>query len=376
MGKEKIIVGMSGGVDSSVSAALLLKQGYAVEGMFMKNWEEDDTDEICTADADVADAQSVCDTLGIKLHKRNFSSEYWDFVFEDFLQEYKKGRTPNPDILCNREIKFKTFLQHAQDLGSHKMATGHYVRRKKSDTGYQLLKGLDNNKDQSYFLYTINQEQLAESVFPVGEIDKSEVRDIAAGLALQVHDKKDSTGICFIGEKRFQTFLSTYLKPNPGDIVTVDGHTVGRHNGLMYYTIGQRQGLGIGGVKNRPAEPWFVLAKEHKNNRLIVGQDSLDGELLLADRVDAIDVSWIAGHSPQLPYSCHAKIRYRQADQACTIRQGAQNDQLIVEFEQSQRAATPGQSIVFYAGDVCLGGAIIDHSNRLTTTCEFKSHER
>lgn len=376
MGKEKVIVGMSGGVDSSVSAALLLKQGYEVEGMFMKNWEEDDTDEICTADEDVADAQSVCDKLGIKLHKRNFSAEYWDFVFEDFLQEYKKGRTPNPDILCNREIKFKTFLEHAQDLGSHKMATGHYVRKQQTDSGYQLLKGLDNNKDQSYFLYTINQQQLAESVFPVGEIDKTEVRDIAAGLELQVHDKKDSTGICFIGEKRFQTFLSTYLKPNPGDIVTVDGQVIGQHSGLMYYTIGQRQGLGIGGVKNRPAEPWFVLAKDHSNNRLIIGQDSLDGKLLLAKQVDAIDVSWVAGQAPQLPYRCHAKIRYRQADQVCTIKPGAQADQLLIEFDTPQRAATPGQSIVFYDQDVCLGGAIIDQSDRLTTTCEFKPDER
>ena len=376
MSKEKVIVGMSGGVDSSVSAALLLKQGYDVEGMFMKNWEEDDTDEICTADEDVADAQSVCDKLGIKLHRRNFSSEYWDFVFEDFLQEYKKGRTPNPDILCNREIKFKTFLEHAQDLGSNKMATGHYVRKQFSNGSYQLLKGLDANKDQSYFLYTINQQQLAESVFPVGEIDKSEVRQIASELALSVHDKKDSTGICFIGEKRFQNFLSTYLKPNPGDIVTVDEQVVGSHSGLMYYTIGQRQGLGIGGVKDRPAEPWFVLAKDHSNNRLYVGQDSMDGELLLATRVDAIDTSWVAGQPPEMPYRCHAKIRYRQQDQACTIKAGDQEGQLIVEFEQPQRAATPGQSIVFYDGDVCLGGAIIDHSNRLTTTCEFKPHER
>ncbi|MCX7543938.1 tRNA 2-thiouridine(34) synthase MnmA [Marinicella gelatinilytica] len=368
---EKIIVGMSGGVDSSVSAALL-KQQYPgnVAGMFMKNWEEDDTDEICTADEDVKDAQAVCDRLGIKLHRRNFSSEYWDYVFSEFLAEYQKGRTPNPDILCNREIKFKTFLDHADDLGAEFIATGHYVRKDERNGQYQLLKGVDNNKDQSYFLYAIQQHQLARSLFPVGELDKSEVRDKAAELGLSVHDKKDSTGICFIGEKRFQTFLSQYLKPNPGDIVSPEGTVVGQHNGLMYYTIGQRQGLGIGGVKDALPEPWFVIAKNHKNNQLIVGQSNHES-LLMGQRLSADQINWISGQAPDFPLSCHAKIRYRQSDQACTVKIGDKG-QLMVDFEQPQRAITPGQSIVFYDKDVCLGGAVIEDSDLLTSTCELK----
>jgi len=366
----KVITGMSGGVDSSVSAALLKQQGYTVEGMFMKNWEEDDNSEFCSADVDVKDAQAVCDQLNIKLHRRNFAAEYWDHVFEEFLSEYQQGRTPNPDILCNREIKFKTFLDHADDLGGHMMATGHYVRKKQSNGQFQLLKGLDENKDQSYFLYTINQYQLSKTLFPVGEIEKPEVRAIAEKLGLNVFNKKDSTGICFIGEKRFQDFLSGYLKPNPGDIVTAEGQKVGQHNGLMYYTIGQRQGLGIGGVKNALPEPWFVLAKQHKNNQLIVGQ-SESNELIFDDCLLAKQTSWVSGEAPEFPLNCHAKIRYRQADQTCQVI--AYDDNTIqVKFEKPQRAITPGQSIVFYQGDVCLGGAIIESSNLLTSTCEFK----
>lgn len=365
----KVITGMSGGVDSSVSAALLLKQGMQVEGMFMKNWEEDDTQEFCSADEDVKDAQAVCDRLGIKLYRRNFASEYWDHVFEEFLTEYKNGRTPNPDILCNREIKFKTFLDHADDLGADMMATGHYVRKGEKDGLFQLLKGVDQNKDQSYFLYAINQYQLSRSLFPVGEIEKPEVRAIAESLGLDVYNKKDSTGICFIGEKRFQTFLSTYLKPNPGDIVTPTGQIVGEHNGLMYYTIGQRQGLGIGGVKDSLPEPWFVIAKQHRDNQLVVAQSDHQ-KLMLGHQLTAKQVNWIAGHPPFFPLSCRAKIRYRQADQDCVVT-SAENDTLHVTFDDPQKAITPGQSVVFYQDDVCLGGAIIESSDRLSSTCEL-----
>lgn len=372
MSKEKVIIGMSGGVDSSVSAALLLQAGYQVEGMFMKNWEEDDLNSSCAADKDIKDAEDVCSKLNISLHKRNFSSEYWDFVFENFLSEYRKGRTPNPDILCNREIKFKTFIEHAEDLGSEKIATGHYVRKRQTDQGYQLLKGIDSNKDQSYFLYTIGQKQLAYSLFPLGNINKIEVRKIAAQLQLKNHAKKDSTGICFIGEKNFQNFLSEYLQPNPGNIITLDNQVIGQHNGLMYYTIGQRQGLGIGGVKNRPDEAWFVLAKNHDKNTLIVGQQSLEKEHFFSSALEAIDVHWISEKQPVLPLQCKAKIRYRQMDQNCTVLVTSDPCRITVEFEQPQLTPTPGQSIVFYQDEVCLGGAIINQTNQLTISCELK----
>jgi tRNA-specific 2-thiouridylase len=365
----KVITGMSGGVDSSVSAALLKQQGHDVEGMFMKNWEEDDTSDVCTADEDVRDAQAVCDRLGIPLHRRNFAAEYWDNVFEDFLAEYKLGRTPNPDILCNREIKFKTFLDHADDLGAELMATGHYVRKGERDGRFQLLKGLDQNKDQSYFLYTINQYQLSRSLFPVGELEKTEVRAMAESLGLNVFDKKDSTGICFIGEKRFQDFLSTYLKPNPGDIVSPDGQVIGQHNGLMYYTIGQRQGLGIGGVRDALPEPWFVLAKHHAHNQLIAGQSPHE-HLMLDHQLLATSPSWVAGEPPSRDFTCQAKIRYRQADQNCQVTIN-QDGTLSVRFDEAQRAITPGQSVVFYDQDECLGGAIIESSTLLTPTCEL-----
>ncbi len=367
----KVITGMSGGVDSSVSAALLKQQGVSVEGMFMKNWEEDDTQEHCTADEDVKDAQNVCDKLGIKLHRRNFAAEYWDHVFEEFLTEYQSGRTPNPDILCNREIKFKTFLDHADDLNADMMATGHYVRKTEQGGQFQLLKGIDQNKDQSYFLYAINQYQLSRTLFPVGEIEKPQVRAIAESLDLDVHNKKDSTGICFIGEKRFQDFLATYLQPNPGPICTPDGQVVGQHNGLMYYTIGQRQGLGIGGVKDALAEPWFVIAKNHHNNELTVGQSNHEA-LMLGESLVAKQVNWIAGSTPSLPLKCQAKIRYRQADQECEVI-SLDDETIQVNFTEPQRAITPGQSVVFYTGDVCLGGAIIESSDLLTSTCELRS---
>ena len=366
----KVIVGMSGGVDSSVSVALLQDQGYTVQGMFMKNWEEDDTSEICSADDDVKDAQSVADKLHVKLHLRNFASEYWDFVFEDFLNEYRIGRTPNPDILCNREIKFKTFLQNAQDLGADFMATGHYVDKDFHAGKFRLLKGKDNNKDQSYFLYTITQKQLAYTLFPLGKIAKPKVRIMAQDLDLIVHNKKDSVGICFIGEKDFQKFLASYLKPNPGNIVNDNGLVIGKHTGLMYYTIGQRQGLGIGGVKDAPQLPWFVVAKNHHNNELIAVQAG-DNPLLLSDELIADNLNWILGQQPQLPLQCKAKTRYRQSDQECIIYSDSKG-QVKVKFSQQQRAVTPGQSVVFYIDDVCLGGGIIQNTNTLNEKCEFK----
>ncbi|MGL5161720.1 MAG: tRNA 2-thiouridine(34) synthase MnmA, partial [Plesiomonas shigelloides] len=269
----KVIVGMSGGVDSSVSAYLLQQQGYQVEGLFMKNWEEDDTDEYCSAAQDLADAKAVCDKLGIKLHTVNFAAEYWDNVFEHFLEEYKAGRTPNPDILCNKEIKFKAFLEFAaEDLGADYIATGHYVRRGEKEGKAQLLRGLDNNKDQSYFLYTLGHQQVAQSLFPVGELEKPEVRRIAEEIGLATAKKKDSTGICFIGERKFRDFLARYLPAQPGQIVTVDGVVMGEHQGLMYHTLGQRKGLLIGGTKEGTDEAWYVVDKDTENNRLIIAQ--------------------------------------------------------------------------------------------------------
>jgi len=365
----KVIVGMSGGVDSSVSVALLQQQGYVVEGMFMKNWEEDDTLEVCSADDDVKDAKNVADKLKVKLHLRNFASEYWDNVFEDFLNEYRIGRTPNPDILCNREIKFKTFLENAQDLGADFMATGHYVDKDFHAGYYRLLKGKDNNKDQSYFLYTISQAQLAYSIFPLGKIAKPKVREMAQELDLIVADKKDSVGICFIGEKNFQQFLANYLKPNPGIIVDDKGLDIGQHTGLMYYTIGQRQGLGIGGVKNAPQLPWFVVAKNHEKNELITVQGT-SNEFLMSQSLLANQLNWISGKQPHFPLKCKAKTRYRQSDQDCQILQDKEG-QVKVEFTQPQRAVTPGQSVVFYDKDVCLGGGIIQSTNTLNKKCEF-----
>ncbi|MCF6318333.1 MAG: tRNA 2-thiouridine(34) synthase MnmA [Proteobacteria bacterium] len=370
--KVKVMVGMSGGVDSSVSVALLQQQNYAVEGMFMKNWEENDTNEVCSAEEDARDAQSVAKKLNVKLHLRNFASEYWDFVFEDFLNEYRIGRTPNPDILCNREIKFKTFLESAQDLGADFMATGHYVDKDFHQKKYRLLKGQDNNKDQSYFLYTITQQQLAYTLFPLGKMAKPKVREIAQKLNLIVADKKDSVGICFIGEKDFQKFLTTYIEPNPGNIVDDTGKVIGKHTGLMYYTIGQRQGLGIGGVKDAPALPWFVAAKNHQNNTLIAVQGG-DNILLLSHELIADKLNWISEEEPIFPLECKAKTRYRQADQDCTIYRD-NGDHVRVKFNQQQRAVTPGQSVVFYQDNICLGGGIIQHTNTLTEQCEFREN--
>lgn len=359
-GDTRVIVGMSGGVDSSVSAYLLQQQGYRVEGLFMKNWEEDDGTEYCTAKEDLADAQSVCDRLGITLHTANFSSEYWDNVFEHFLEEYRDGRTPNPDVLCNKEIKFKAFLEYAQELGADLIATGHYVQRSDDSGPTHLLKGLDNNKDQSYFLCEVSEDSLKHALFPVGSLRKAEVREIAGKLQLATHDKKDSTGICFIGERKFKDFLETYLPAQPGDIESVDGDLVGRHAGLMYYTLGQRQGLGIGGIRNRPEAPWYVVKKDLERNVLIVSQGN-ESEDLFSNELIAKAPHWINIEAPDMPLQCSAKIRYRQADQACQVESlGDAEGRIKVTFEQPQRAVTPGQYAVFYAGARCLGGAIID----------------
>ena len=355
-----IIVGISGGVDSSVAAYLLKQQGYTVQGLFMKNWEEDDTQDYCSATEDLKDAQAVCDKLEIPLHTANFSSEYWDNVFEDFLAEYKAGRTPNPDILCNREIKFKVFLEHAERLGADAIATGHYVRSAQTQDQWQLVRGVDNNKDQSYFLYTLGQQQLARSLFPVGELQKPQVREIAEQQGFVTHDKKDSTGICFIGERPFREFLSQFIPAQQGDIVTPEGDIVGQHQGMMYYTLGQRKGLQIGGLKQGSGEAWFVVGKDVKQNQLIVGQGH-DHPMLFSQNVTANQLSWVAGDAPRLPYRCTAKTRYRQQDQPCTITTISSRGYEIY-FDQPQRAVTPGQSIVFYENDVCLGGGVIDNA--------------
>ena len=349
---------MSGGVDSSVSAWLLMQQGYQVEGLFMKNWEEDDTAEYCSASVDLADASQVCESLGIPLHTVNFSTEYWDNVFEYFLQEYRSGRTPNPDIMCNREIKFKAFIEHAQTLGANRIATGHYVRSRHLDDQVQLLRGLDANKDQSYFLYALNQQQIEKALFPVGEIDKSEVRDIARQQGFVVHDKKDSTGICFIGERKFRDFLQRFIPAQPGDIVSLAGKLVGQHSGLMYYTIGQRQGIGIGGTDDGSDEPWYVIEKDLAVNRLIVAQGGEHPKLY--HRLCRItDLHWISQPQSRPPFECTAKIRYRQQDSACQLV-SVDGQQALVEFAQPQRAITPGQALVFYDRDQCLGGGTIE----------------
>lgn len=353
----KVIVGMSGGVDSSVSAYLLQQQGYQVEGLFMKNWEEDDTDEFCSAAEDLRDAQAVCDKLGMTLHTINFASEYWDNVFEHFLAEYKAGRTPNPDILCNKEIKFKAFLEFAaEDLGADFIATGHYVRRT-FDEQPKLLRGLDGNKDQSYFLYTLSSAQVAKSLFPVGELEKPEVRRIAEQLELVTAKKKDSTGICFIGERKFTDFLAQYLPAQPGQIETVDGVVIGQHQGLMYHTLGQRKGLGIGGLKNASDDPWYVVDKELERNVLVVAQG--DHPRLYSKGLIARQLHWVDRTLLSAPVRCTVKTRYRQTDIVCLI-EPLDDETIKVTFDEPQAAVTPGQSAVFYADEICLGGGIIE----------------
>lgn len=355
---KKVICGMSGGVDSSVSAFILQQQGYQVEGLFMKNWEEDDDTDYCTAAEDLADAQAVCDKLGIKLHKINFAAEYWDNVFEHFLAEYKSGRTPNPDILCNKEIKFKAFLEYAlEDLDADFIATGHYVRRTKSGEP-KLLRGLDANKDQSYFLYTLSEQQVSKSLFPVGEIEKPIVRAIAEDLGLATAKKKDSTGICFIGERKFKDFLARYLPAQAGEIKTTEGQVIGRHDGLMYHTLGQRKGLGIGGVKGAAENAWYVVEKDLINNVLVVAQGQ-DNSALLSKGMIVSQLHWVDRKTVREPLRCTVKTRYRQADIACEIFP-LDDETIRVMFDEPQIAVTPGQSAVFYLEEVCLGGGIIE----------------
>jgi len=352
----KVMLGISGGVDSSVAALLLQQAGHEVDGLFMQNWEEDDRSGPCTTDADRKDAVAVCGRLGIPFHARNFAAEYWDGVFEHFLAEYRAGRTPNPDVLCNREIKFKTFLDEARSLGAEKIATGHYARVDCRDGAYRLIRAVDRAKDQTYFLHALGQQQLAATLFPVGEIEKPRVREMAREAALPTHAKKDSTGICFIGERDFRGFLAQYIPARPGEMRTPAGELIGEHQGVMYYTLGQRNGLGIGGRHGASGEAWYVVGKDVAANVLYVAQGG-ENDWLFSERLQTEVPTWVAGVAPAAHFRCTAKTRYRQIDQPCTVDVGENG--LEVRFDEPQRAVTPGQSVVFYEGDVCLGGAII-----------------
>ena len=363
--RPKVIVGMSGGVDSSVAAARLIDAGYQVEGLFMKNWNEDDGTEYCTAREDLLDAMQVAGVLDMELHTVNFASEYWDRVFEHFLAEYRAGRTPNPDILCNKEIKFKAFLEHALALGADAIATGHYARvehaqAEHGDSPARLLRAADGNKDQTYFLHAVSGDRFARTLFPLGDLHKPEVRRLANEYGFANHKKKDSTGICFIGERRFKDFLETYLPARPGVIEDDHGKPIGRHDGLMYYTLGQRQGLGIGGRADTGDAPWYVAGKDLQRNVLIAVQGH-DHPLLFSSELTSGPVDWVAMAPPALPARLTAKTRYRQADQSCTV-EAAGDGRVRVRFEQPQRAVTPGQSVVFYDRDTCLGGAVIEET--------------
>ncbi|WP_214766466.1 MULTISPECIES: tRNA 2-thiouridine(34) synthase MnmA [unclassified Exiguobacterium] len=351
-----VVVGMSGGVDSSVTAHLLKEQGYNVIGIFMKNWDDTDEDGFCTATEDYEDVIAVANQIGIPYYAVNFEKEYWDKVFTYFLNEYKLGRTPNPDVMCNKEIKFKAFLDHAMRLGADFVATGHYARAVYEDGEHKLLRGVDMNKDQTYFLNQLSQDQIAKAMFPIGHMEKSEVRKIAEEANLATAKKKDSTGICFIGERNFKQFLSQYLPAQPGEMRTLDGKVMGRHDGLMYYTMGQRHGLGIGG----DGEPWFVVGKNLADNVLFVDQ-GFHNELLYSEGLYASDISWTAPLKVGDTFRCTAKFRYRQEDSGVTVRL-LENGRLDVAFDERQRAITPGQAVVFYDGDVCLGGATIDEA--------------
>jgi tRNA-specific 2-thiouridylase len=369
MSKKKVVIGMSGGVDSSVAAWMLKEQGYEVIGLFMKNWEDDDNSEFCSSRQDWIDAASVADVVGVDIEAVNFSAEYKDRVFAEFLREYEAGRTPNPDVLCNAEIKFKSFLDHAIDLGADLIATGHYARVRQAGERFELLKAVDASKDQSYFLHRLNQAQLSKTLFPLGEIAKTEVRKIAAGLGLPNAQKKDSTGICFIGERPFREFLNRYLAYQPGPMKTADGKTVGEHVGLSFYTLGQRKGIGIGGVKSYQnadgsSDAWYVARKDIASNTLYVVQGH-DHPWLLSSALTFDQASWTAGAAPA-PRELSAKTRYRQADVACAVAPaGADGSGFALRFADPQWAVTPGQSAVLYDGDVCLGGGIITGSTGL-----------
>jgi tRNA-specific 2-thiouridylase len=352
----KVMLGVSGGVDSSVAALLLQQAGHAVEGLFMQNWEEDDRSGPCTTDTDRKDAVAVCGRLGIPFHARNFAAAYWDGVFEHFLAEYRAGRTPNPDVLCNREIKFKTFLDEAHALGAEKIATGHYARVDCRDGRYRLLRAVDAAKDQSYFLHALGQQQLAATLFPLGEFEKPRVRELAREALLPTHAKKDSTGICFIGERDFRSFLAQYIPARPGEMRTPEGKRIGEHQGVMYYTLGQRNGLGIGGRRDGGGEAWYVVGKDVAANVLYVAQGG-ESQWLQSHRLRSEPASWVASTAPGTQFRCTARTRYRQQDQACTVQ--VLDDGLDVIFDDPQRAVTPGQSLVLYDGEVCLGGAII-----------------
>jgi tRNA-uridine 2-sulfurtransferase len=369
--KPRVVVGLSGGVDSAVTAHLLKTQGYEVIGIFMKNWEDDDrpagafdnSPQYCSSNEDFVDAAAVADVIGIEIEHVNFAAEYKDRVFAEFLREYQAGRTPNPDVLCNAEIKFRAFLDHAMRLGAEKIATGHYARVRERDGKFELLKGLDETKDQSYFLHRLNQAQLSKTLFPVGELRKSEVRRIAEEIGLPNAKKKDSTGICFIGERPFREFLNRYISKEPGPIKDERGRVIGEHQGLSFYTLGQRQGLGIGGIRAKGAqrgggehEPWFVARKDIPNNTLWVVQGH-DHAWLQSSALDADDASWVAGRPPALG-TYAAKTRYRQADAPCELTAAA-GSAFHLDFSQAQWAVTPGQSAVLYDGEVCLGGGVI-----------------
>jgi len=354
---QRVVVGMSGGVDSSVAALLLKQQACDVVGLFMKNWEEDDDEEYCSTRQDLIDAAAAADVIGVPLESVNFTAEYKDRVFASFLAEYAAGRTPNPDVLCNAEIKFKAFLEHAMQLGATRIATGHYARVRERDGAFELLRGTDAGKDQSYFLHRLTQAQLAQVLFPVGHMRKSEVRRLAADAGLPNHAKKDSTGICFIGERPFREFLNRYLPREPGLIVTPEGRNVGEHIGLAFYTIGQRKGIGLGGAKGRSGDAWYVAEKNLERNTLTVVQGH-DHPLLMKRALAAVDASWVAGGPPAAPSAHTAKTRYRQTDAHCTLA-AADETGLAVEFAHPQWAVTPGQSVVLYERDTCLGGGII-----------------
>ncbi|PYZ95298.1 tRNA 2-thiouridine(34) synthase MnmA [Salipaludibacillus keqinensis] len=350
----RIIVGMSGGVDSSVTAHLLKEEGYQVIGIFMKNWDDTDENGVCTATEDYNDVIRVCNQLDIPYYAVNFEKQYWDKVFTYFLDEYKSGRTPNPDVMCNKEIKFKAFLDHAMSLGADYVATGHYARVRRTGEKVELLRGIDQNKDQTYFLNALSQDQLQHVLFPLGEIEKPRVREIAREAELATATKKDSTGICFIGERNFKEFLSQYLPAQPGNMETLDGEVKGKHDGLMYYTLGQRQGLGIGGA----GEPWFVVGKDLKKNVLLVGQ-GFHHPALYSEGLVAEGLNWVSGNAPKESFTCTAKFRYRQQDHGVKV-EPLESGHVKVWFDEPERAVTPGQSVVFYDGDICLGGGTID----------------